>query len=85
MKMTTEHLKQGKPEAKRWEYGAEVRAVVETMLSGIEGRGDAAASVMGAHCPRLCLLEGFIGHAEQASFRVHRYGGRNVPFGETAA
>lgn len=83
--MTTEHLKQGKPEAKRWEDDAEVRAVVETTLSGIEGRGDAAASVKGAHCPRLRLLEGFIGHAEQANFRVHSYGGRNVPCGEAAA
>ena len=45
---------------------------------------DAAAAEMGAYCSRLCLLEGFVGHAEQANLRVRRYGGRNVPYGEAA-
>ena len=46
---------------------------------------DSAAAEIGAYCSRLCLLEGFIGHAEQANVRVRRYGGRNVPYGEAAA
>ena len=42
---------------------------------------DEAAAQMGAYCSRLCMLEGFVGHAEQANVRVRRYGGRNVPYG----
>lgn len=45
---------------------------------------DEAAAEIGAYCSRLCLLEGFIGHAEQANVRVRRYGGRNIPYGEAA-
>jgi len=33
---------------------------------------------------RLCMLEGFAGHAEHANVRVRRYGGRNNPYGEGA-
>ena len=45
---------------------------------------DAAAAMIGAYCSRLCMLEGFVGHAEQANIRVRRYGGQNVPYGERA-
>jgi sulfopropanediol 3-dehydrogenase len=45
---------------------------------------DSAAAQMGAVCSRLCMLEGFVGHAEQANVRVRRYGGRNVPYGAAA-
>jgi sulfopropanediol 3-dehydrogenase len=45
---------------------------------------DEASAMIGAYCSRLCLLEGFVGHAEQANVRVRRYGGRNVPYGEAA-
>ena len=45
---------------------------------------DEAAAQVGAYCSRLCLLEGFVGHAEQANLRVRRYGGRNVPYGGAA-
>ena len=45
---------------------------------------DEAAAEIGAYCSRLCLLEGFVGHAEQANVRVRRYGGRNVPYGGAA-
>ena len=45
---------------------------------------DQAAAEIGAYCSRLCLLEGFVGHAEQANVRVRRYGGKNVPYGEAA-
>jgi sulfopropanediol 3-dehydrogenase len=41
---------------------------------------DAASAEIGAVCSRLCVLEGFAGHAEQANIRVRRYGGRNVPY-----
>lgn len=43
-----------------------------------------ASTMIGEHCSRLCLLEGFVGHAEQANIRVRRYGGRNVAYGEAA-
>jgi sulfopropanediol 3-dehydrogenase len=45
---------------------------------------DEAAAMIGEYCSRLCILEGFVGHAEQANVRVRRYGGRNVPYGEAA-
>ncbi len=45
---------------------------------------DEAAVTVGAYCSRLCMLEGFVGHAEQANIRVRRYGGQNVPYGEAA-
>lgn len=45
---------------------------------------DEAAAMIGAYCSRLCLLEGFVGHAEQANLRVRRYGGRNIAYGEAA-
>jgi sulfopropanediol 3-dehydrogenase len=45
---------------------------------------DAAAAQVGEYGSRLCMLEGFVGHAEQCNIRVRRYGGRNVPYGEAA-
>jgi sulfopropanediol 3-dehydrogenase len=45
---------------------------------------DAAAAQIGAYGSRLCMLEGFVGHAEQCNIRVRRYGGRNVPYGVAA-
>ena len=45
---------------------------------------DEAAAEIGAYGSRLCLLEGFVGHAEQCNLRVRRYGGVNVPYGEGA-
>ena len=45
---------------------------------------DAASADVGAYCSRLCMLEGFVGHAEQANLRLRRYGGRNVPYGAAA-
>ena len=41
---------------------------------------DAASTMVGEYCSRLCALEGFAGHGEQANIRVRRYGGRNVPY-----
>lgn len=39
---------------------------------------DEASTLIGEYCSRLCMLEGFAGHAEQANVRVRRYGGRNI-------
>jgi sulfopropanediol 3-dehydrogenase len=46
---------------------------------------DEAATMIGEYGSRLCMLEGFVGHAEQCNIRVRRYGGINVPYGEGAA
>ncbi|AZV76994.1 histidinol dehydrogenase [Parasedimentitalea marina] len=46
---------------------------------------DEAATLIGEYGSRLCMLEGFVGHAEQCNVRVRRYGGINVPYGEAAA
>ncbi|MEM9579582.1 MAG: histidinol dehydrogenase [Pseudomonadota bacterium] len=45
---------------------------------------DEAATLIGEYGSRLCMLEGFVGHAEQCNVRVRRYGGINVPYGEGA-
>ena len=41
---------------------------------------DEASTLIGEYCSRLCALEGFAGHGEQANIRVRRFGGRNVPY-----
>ncbi|MCY3879393.1 MAG: histidinol dehydrogenase [Rhodobacteraceae bacterium] len=46
---------------------------------------DEAAVFVGEYCSRLCVLEGFAGHAEQANIRLRRYGGLNIPYGGAAA
>src|SRR6202521_4021821 len=45
---------------------------------------DKASTLVGEYCSRLCVLEGFLGHAEQANVRVRRYGGRNVAYATAA-
>lgn len=45
---------------------------------------DEASAKIGAYCSRLSLLEGFVGHAEQANVRVRRYGGKIVEYGNAA-
>jgi sulfopropanediol 3-dehydrogenase len=45
---------------------------------------DEASAKIGEVCSRLCILEGFVAHAEQANIRVRRYGGRNVPYAQAA-
>jgi sulfopropanediol 3-dehydrogenase len=45
---------------------------------------DEASTMIGEYCSRLCMLEGFAGHAEQANVRVRRYGGRNIPYASAA-
>ncbi len=45
---------------------------------------DQASAQVGEYCSRLCVLEGFLGHAEQANVRVRRYGGRNIGYAQPA-
>ena len=45
---------------------------------------DEASTLVGEYCSRLCVLEGFLGHAEQANIRLRRYGGRNVAYATAA-
>ena len=45
---------------------------------------DEASALVGEYCSRLCALEGFAGHGEQANLRVRRYGHRDVPYGGAA-
>lgn len=39
---------------------------------------DAASALVGEYCSRLCAIENFAGHKEQADIRVRRYGGKNA-------
>ncbi|MGB3710976.1 MAG: histidinol dehydrogenase [Erythrobacter sp.] len=41
---------------------------------------DEATTLIGEYCSRLCAMEGFAGHGEQANIRLRRYGGRNIPY-----
>ena len=45
---------------------------------------DDASALVGSYCSRLCALEGFVGHGEQANIRVRRYGRRDIPYGGIA-
>ena len=45
---------------------------------------DEAATLIGEYGSRLCMLEGFVGHAEQCNVRVRRYGKKDVPYGTPA-
>ncbi|MEC7655946.1 MAG: histidinol dehydrogenase [Pseudomonadota bacterium] len=43
---------------------------------------DEASAKVGEYCSRLCAIEGFAGHGEQANIRVRRFGRRNIePYG----
>lgn len=45
---------------------------------------DEASALVGEYCSRLCALEGFAGHGEQANIRVRRFGHRDVPYAGAA-
>ncbi|TQI65309.1 sulfopropanediol 3-dehydrogenase [Bosea sp. AK1] len=47
-------------------------------------RTDEASVAIGEYCSRLCIMEGFVGHAEQANVRIRRFGRQNVPYGAAA-
>ena len=42
---------------------------------------EAASVEIGDYCSRLCAVEKFWGHKEQADLRLRRYGGRNIGLG----
>jgi len=46
---------------------------------------DEASAMVGEYCSRLCHMENFAGHGEQANLRVRRYGHRDVPWYEPIA
>jgi sulfopropanediol 3-dehydrogenase len=39
---------------------------------------DEASAMIGAYCSRLCAIEGFAGHKEQADIRIRRYGNKQA-------
>ena len=41
---------------------------------------DEASTMIGEYCSRLCAIEGFAGHGEQANARVRRYGDSEIPW-----
>ena len=43
-----------------------------------------ASVVVGDYCSRLCAIERFWGHKEQADLRLRRYAGRNIGLGATS-
>lgn len=43
---------------------------------------DEASAMIGAYCSRLCHMENFAGHGEQANLRVRRYGNKDTPWYE---
>jgi sulfopropanediol 3-dehydrogenase len=45
---------------------------------------DEASAMVAETCSRLCMLEGLVGHAEQANLRLRRYGHTDVPYGQAA-
>ena len=45
---------------------------------------DQAATQIAEYGSRLCMLEGFVGHAEQCNIRARRYGGRDIPYASAA-
>ena len=46
---------------------------------------DEASAKIGEYCSRICAMEGFSGHGEQANLRVRRYGQKAVPYGGAAS
>lgn len=45
---------------------------------------DEAAARIAAYGSRLCMIEGFVGHAEQCNIRLRRYGGVDIAYGAKA-
>jgi len=46
---------------------------------------DEASSALGEYASRLCIMENFVGHAEQANLRIRRYGKKHVEYGAAFA
>ena len=45
---------------------------------------DKASAEIASYCSRICHMEGFVGHGEQANLRLRRYGSQDVPYGTPA-
>lgn len=69
--------------AARYTGGLWVGKFLKTCTWQQVSTGEASATI-GEYASRLSMLEGFVGHAEQANIRVRRYGGRNIPYGTAA-
>ena len=65
-------------EASKYTGGLWVGKFLKTCTYQRVENKDTSAQI-GEVCSRLCMLEGFAGHAEQANIRVRRYTGKNVP------
>jgi len=46
---------------------------------------DEASVMIGEYCSRLCHMENFVGHGEQANLRVRRYGKRDIEWYQPVA
>ena len=68
-------------EASKYTGGLWVGKFLKTCTYQRVENKDTSAQI-GEVCSRLCMLEGFAGHAEQANIRVRRYSGKNVPYPE---
>ena len=70
-------------EASKYTGGRWVGKFLKTCTYQRVENKDTSAQI-GEVCSRLCMLEGFAGHAEQANVRVRRYGKKNVGYGKAA-
>ena len=68
-------------EASKYTGGLWVGKFLKTCTYQRVENKDTSAQI-GEVCSRLCMLEGFAGHAEKANIRVRRYTGKNVPYPE---
>ena len=68
-------------EASKYTGGLWVGKFLKTCTYQRVENKDTSAQI-GEVCSRLCMLEGFAGHAEQANIRVRRYTGKNIPYPE---
>ena len=69
--------------AARYTGGLRVGKFLKTCT--IQECTEEASVVVGDYCSRLCAIEKFWGHKEQADLRLRRYGGRNIGLGVGAA
>ena len=63
------------------EFGTEADAAYAALLWDVME----ASALVGDYCSRLCEVERFWGHKEQADLRLRRYAGRNIGIGATDA
>jgi len=76
-------LKKATKAGERVAAGLWVGTLLKTCTHQLVTTG-AASTAIGEYSLRLCGLEGFAGHGEQANIRVRRYGGRDIPYAGAA-